>query len=93
MEDGRVDLANILSHFSERGIASVMVEGGVKVIKSLLAARLVDYLVITIAPRFVGGEHEVRVQTELLMGPHMESFHHAKIGDDLVLWGEPAWRS
>jgi riboflavin biosynthesis pyrimidine reductase len=33
-----------------------MVEGGVKVIKSQLAARLVDYLVITIAPRFVGGE-------------------------------------
>ena len=92
-EDGRVDLANILSHFSERGIGSVMVEGGVKVIKSLLAARLVDYLVITIAPRFVGGEHEVRVQTELLTGPHMESFHHAKIGGDLVLWGEPAWRS
>jgi riboflavin biosynthesis pyrimidine reductase len=77
----------------KRGIGSVMVEGGAKVIKSLLAARLVDYLVITIAPRFVGGEHEVRVQTELLMGPHMENFHHAKIGGDLVLWGEPAWRS
>ena len=92
-EDGRVNLANILSRFFERGIGSVMVEGGVKVIKSLMAARLADYLVVTIAPLFVGGEHEVRVQTELLMGPHMESFHHAKIGNDLVLWGEPAWRS
>jgi riboflavin biosynthesis pyrimidine reductase len=61
-------------------------------IKSLMPARLVDFVVVTVTPRFVGGEPEVRVQTELLTGPRIESFQHAKIGDDLVLWGEPVWR-
>ena len=70
-----------------------MVEGGVQVIRSLMASRLVDFLVITIAPRFIGGEHGVRVQTDLLEGPGVRNFYHSKIGDDLVLWGEPAWRS
>ena len=89
--DGRVDLANLLSRLSERGMRSIMVEGGVQVIRSLMATRLVDYLVVTVAPRFIGGEHGVRLQTELLAGPTMHSFHHSKIGGDLVLWGEPAW--
>lgn len=89
--DGHVDVAAMLPRLAERGIRSVMVEGGVQVIRSLMAARLLDYLVVTIAPRFVGGEHSVRVQTELLNGPSMKGFHHSKIGDDLVLWGEPAW--
>jgi GTP cyclohydrolase II len=89
--DGRVDIANLLSRLSERGMRSIMVEGGVQVIRSLMAARLVDYLVVTVVPRFIGGEHGVRLQTELLTGPTMRSFHHSKIGDDLVLWGEPAW--
>jgi 3,4-dihydroxy 2-butanone 4-phosphate synthase/GTP cyclohydrolase II len=89
--DGRVDLAELMSRLSELGMRSIVVEGGVQVIRSLMAARLVDYLVVTVAPRFIGGEHEVRLQTELLAGPAMRSFHHLKLGGDLVLWGEPAW--
>ena len=92
-EDGRVDLPYILSRLADRGIGSVMVEGGVKVIKSLMTARLTDYVVVTIAPRFVGGEQDVRIQTDLLAGPSLDIFNHARIGNDLVLWGEPVWRS
>jgi 3,4-dihydroxy 2-butanone 4-phosphate synthase/GTP cyclohydrolase II len=91
--DGRVCLTDLLSRLASQGIRSVMVEGGVQVIRSLMASRLVDFLVITIAPRFIGGEHGVRVQTDLLEGPGVRNFHHSKIGDDLVLWGEPAWRA
>lgn len=91
--DGRVDLADLLPRLAARGIRSVMVEGGVQVIRSLMASHFVDFLVVTIAPRFIGGEHGVRVQTELLEGPGMSNFRHSKIGDDLVLWGEPAWRT
>jgi riboflavin biosynthesis pyrimidine reductase len=68
-----------------------MVEGGVEVIRSLMAARLVDYLVVTVAPRFIGGPHRVRVQTEPMEGPCMSGFLHTQIGEDMVLWGEPAW--
>jgi 3,4-dihydroxy 2-butanone 4-phosphate synthase/GTP cyclohydrolase II len=91
MDDGRVDLTDLMPRLVERGIRSVMVEGGVKVIRSLMAARLVDYLVVTVVPRFVGGPQRVRVQTELMEGPGMRGFMHSKIGDDLVLWGEPTW--
>ena len=91
--DGRVDLADLLLRLAGKGIRSVMVEGGVQVIRSLMASHLVDFLVVTIAPLFIGGEHGVRVQTELLEGPGMRNFHHSKIGGDLVLWGEPAWRA
>ena len=89
--DGRVDLADLMPRLFELGMGSIMVEGGVQVIRSLMAARLVDYLVVTVAPRFIGGEHGVRLQSELLAGPVMRSFHHSKIGGDLVLWGAPAW--
>lgn len=89
--DGRVDLADLMPRLTERGIRSIMVEGGVKVIRSLMTARLVDYLVVTVVPRFIGGSHRVRVQTELMEGPGMHGFLHSKIGEDLVLWGEPAW--
>ena len=89
--DGRVDLADLMPRLAERGIRSVMVEGGVEVIRSFMAARLVDYLVVTVVPRFIGGPHRVRVQTKLMEGPGMPGFLHSKIGEDMVLWGEPAW--
>ncbi len=90
-QDGRVDITDMLSRLAECGICSLMVEGGVQVIKSLMATRMVDYMVVTIAPRFVGGELGVRVQSGPLTGPSVENFHHSKIGGDLVLWGAPAW--
>ena len=90
-DDGRVDLADLMPRLTERGIRSIMVEGGVKVIRSLMKARVVDYLVVTVVPRFIGGSHRVRVQTELMEGPGVPSFLHSKIGEDLVLWGDPAW--
>jgi len=89
--DGRVDLPRLLQQLAQLGIRSVMVEGGVEVIRSVIDARLVDYLVTTVAPRFVGGELGARLQSKLLTGPHMKHFGHCKLGRDLVLWGEPAW--
>ena len=89
--DGRVDLPRLLQELAQLGIRSVMVEGGVQVIRSVIDARLVDYLVTTVAPRFVGGELGARLQSKLLTGPHMKHFGHCKLGRDLVLWGEPAW--
>ena len=39
----------------ERGIRSLMVEGGAAVITSFLKAELVDALVLTLSPKLVGG--------------------------------------
>lgn len=52
--DGRVDLPALLSMLRERGVGSVMVEGGAKLITSLLRQRLVDRLVVGVAPKILG---------------------------------------
>ncbi|MGZ4620420.1 MAG: GTP cyclohydrolase II [Frankiaceae bacterium] len=49
-----VDLAMMLRTMRDLGITSLLVEGGSRVITSLLAARLVDRLVTAIAPRVLG---------------------------------------
>ncbi|MCS6887435.1 MAG: RibD family protein [Chloroflexus sp.] len=52
--EGGVDLAALLAALGERGIASVMVEGGARLLTSLLRARLADAVAITIAPLILG---------------------------------------
>ncbi|MEF3275352.1 MAG: dihydrofolate reductase family protein [Chloroflexus sp.] len=51
---GEVDLAALLAALGERGIASVMVEGGARLLTSLLRERLADTVAITIAPIILG---------------------------------------
>lgn len=52
--DGRVDLRALLAELAERGVGSVMVEGGAALITSLLRARLVDRLAVCVAPMVLG---------------------------------------
>jgi diaminohydroxyphosphoribosylaminopyrimidine deaminase/5-amino-6-(5-phosphoribosylamino)uracil reductase len=51
---GRVDLVALLAALHERGIGSVLVEGGAGMITALLRARLVDRLVVCVAPKLLG---------------------------------------
>jgi len=54
-DEAGVCLDDLLQALHAEGIESVMVEGGSEVITSFLRQRLVDYLIITIAPMLVGG--------------------------------------
>jgi diaminohydroxyphosphoribosylaminopyrimidine deaminase/5-amino-6-(5-phosphoribosylamino)uracil reductase len=49
-----VDLRNLLAMLGQKGIASVLVEGGAGLITSFLAARLADRLVVVVAPKLIG---------------------------------------
>jgi riboflavin-specific deaminase-like protein len=49
-----VDVKKALENLGGRGISSVLVEGGAATVTSLLAARLVDRLVVAIAPKIIG---------------------------------------
>ena len=49
-----VDLGAALSAMSELGLATVVVEGGARIATSLLAAGLVDRIVVSIAPTLLG---------------------------------------
>jgi 3,4-dihydroxy 2-butanone 4-phosphate synthase/GTP cyclohydrolase II len=52
--DGRVDLAAGASCLRSLGIELLLVEGGAQVITGLLRARLVDRLIVAIAPLIIG---------------------------------------
>jgi 5-amino-6-(5-phosphoribosylamino)uracil reductase/diaminohydroxyphosphoribosylaminopyrimidine deaminase/5-amino-6-(5-phosphoribosylamino)uracil reductase len=53
-EEGRVDLVELLAALHERGLRSVMVEGGARLITSLLRLQAVDRLAVCVAPKVLG---------------------------------------
>jgi len=55
-DDGRVDLEALLRYLGERGIASVLVEGGATLSATLLRRRLVDKVLFFVAPKIIGGD-------------------------------------
>jgi diaminohydroxyphosphoribosylaminopyrimidine deaminase/5-amino-6-(5-phosphoribosylamino)uracil reductase len=54
--EGRVDLEDLLRKLGERGIQSVLVEGGRELAGSLLNKGLVDKFFLFYAPKILGGE-------------------------------------
>jgi 3,4-dihydroxy 2-butanone 4-phosphate synthase/GTP cyclohydrolase II len=89
---GKVDLVDLMRRLGQRGIRSVMVEGGSEVITSFLDSRLVDQLIITLAPRFVGGLPVFR-RSMAATGPgiHLEDTTYIQCGPDVIIWARPQW--
>jgi len=100
----RIDLPRLLRTLGERGIHSLMVEGGSSVITSFLVDRCVDHVALTISPQFMGGLHAVaapgapsgdgappaRASDAL---PRLENRRQRWLGDDLILRGDPVWEA
>lgn len=55
--DGHVDLSALMTALGERGIDSVMIEGGAQIAFSALEAGIVNKILAYIAPRIIGGEN------------------------------------
>lgn len=95
--DGRVDLYALLECLGQQGVDTLMVEGGAQVITSFLTQSLVDQVVITIAPLFLGG---VKALAEGVSRPGGTTLAQlpvrlfdpgcAQFGEDMVLWGKLA---
>jgi 3,4-dihydroxy 2-butanone 4-phosphate synthase/GTP cyclohydrolase II len=87
---GRVSLTALLEHLARSGVRSVMVEGGAGIITSVVHERLLDHLVLTVAPLLVGGLRGV-----LDLGtdgfPRLRNLEYQQLHEDLVVWGDPAW--
>jgi riboflavin-specific deaminase-like protein len=90
---GMVDLSDLLHQLRRRGIRSIMVEGGSQVITSFIEARLVDQMIITIAPRLIGG---LPVLDRPAVGNgSLLSFNpvsYQSCGPDIVIWAQPQWQ-
>ena len=89
-ESQRAPLDAAVKLLRERGIKSLMVEGGANVITAFLQAGLVDALVLTIAPKLVGGYKAVgdlqptNGNTVLDINP----LYSGQAGQDMIVWGE-----
>lgn len=92
-DDGRVDLAEALQVLWQKGIRTLMVEGGSRIITAFLRAQLADALVLTVAPTLVGGLKGVG-DLNPCSGrlPRIKPWHSQMLGDDLVMWGALQYR-
>jgi GTP cyclohydrolase II len=90
--NGWVDLPALMERLAGQGIAHLMVEGGARIITSFLRARLVDYAVVTVTPRFLGGMPALSANERGGL-PSLETWAAHRVGDDLVLSGELRWAS
>ncbi len=98
-EKGWVDLPLLLNKLSDLGIGNIMVEGGARVITSFLSRHLVDRIVITIAPAFLGGLHALEHPLNLFRQetaasgclPELTDCRFEQVGKDIVLWSALSW--
>lgn len=87
-QDGHIDLALMLDLLGAHGITSLMVEGGAQIITSFLRCRLVDQVILTLAPILVGGLRGVNNLGMSDTFPRLTNMTIAQMGDDLVIWGD-----
>jgi riboflavin-specific deaminase-like protein len=93
--DGQLNLTCLLGSLLEMGVERLMVEGGARVITSFLDARLVDQVMVTVSPVWLGGlpalermdagalePAEARIQAPAIRGPIYE-----QRGQDMIIWG------
>lgn len=89
---GAVDLSDAMRRLGERGIQSILLEGGGRLHHSALHAGIVDRLCVFIAPLLLGGSgiplfcgHGV---SNLKDAFRLRQLHVERYGDDLLLDGE-----
>ena len=88
---GGLPLKKVLKALAERGMTSVLVEGGGKLAASLLKEKLVDALVVFYGPMVIGGDGLSMVAGLGLKGlkaaPGFKDIRVKKAGDDIVVEG------
>ncbi|TET37749.1 MAG: bifunctional diaminohydroxyphosphoribosylaminopyrimidine deaminase/5-amino-6-(5-phosphoribosylamino)uracil reductase RibD [Planctomycetota bacterium] len=59
LKDGHVDLEGLLRYLAQKEFTNVLVEGGGNIAASMLTEKLVDKVVVFIAPKVVGGRDAI----------------------------------
>jgi diaminohydroxyphosphoribosylaminopyrimidine deaminase/5-amino-6-(5-phosphoribosylamino)uracil reductase len=90
--DGRVVLPALLDELGQRGVLSLLVEGGAEVHASFFAEGLVDKVYVYVAPRLIGGKDApgplggAGVE-HLAESIQLNELDFARLGDDLMITG------
>jgi GTP cyclohydrolase II len=83
---GNISLSHLLPVLTRHGIHSVMVEGGARVIGAFLNQKLVDRVMLTIVPFFVGGLKAI--ETPMSESLELRNLSTLSAGRDVVILGE-----
>ena len=89
-DDGLLDLFQLMIRLPTLGLHSVMIEGGARIITSVLAARLADQLLLTISPIFVGGLHAINpgLRSRVDHLPRLSNVDYQSLAGDLIIRGD-----
>ncbi|MDU4696810.1 MULTISPECIES: bifunctional diaminohydroxyphosphoribosylaminopyrimidine deaminase/5-amino-6-(5-phosphoribosylamino)uracil reductase RibD [Paenibacillus] len=92
----QVDLREALLQLGQRGISSVLVEGGGRLNGSLLEHRLVDEIVLFFAPKLIGGSDSPGIfhfaGYDLMRDAiTLRDMEVEQIGDNVCIRGVPVW--
>jgi 3,4-dihydroxy 2-butanone 4-phosphate synthase/GTP cyclohydrolase II len=82
-ENQQIPLVHLLTWLYEKNIRSLMVEGGARVITSFLRSHLVDRVVLTISPQYIGGVHALEKSHNV----RLKNCRVSQLGDDIVIDG------
>ncbi len=91
-KDHKVDLDHLMELLGERGIDSILLEGGGGLNESALRAGIVDRAVTFIAPKFIGGK-DAKTPVEgqgleaMAQAIQLKNMEIARIGEDLLVQG------
>ena len=92
MKDGRIDLKAMVQLLGNRGITSLLIEGGARVAAAALKAGIVDKTLFFYAPKILGGDDGIPMCSG--PGPELMSqclqVKHVRVtmvGDDILVEG------
>jgi 3,4-dihydroxy 2-butanone 4-phosphate synthase/GTP cyclohydrolase II len=88
--DGRLSLSAVFARLHTAGTRRVMIEGGAAVITSCLRDRLVDLVILTVAPRWEIGLPAMNGDGIRL---ELEAPRWLVLDTDGIVWGRPAWQA
>lgn len=91
-QNGKVDLERLMELLGQRGIDSILLEGGGSLNEAALRAGIVDRVADFIAPKIIGGKDaKTPVEGEgfetMSQAIQLENIETSKIGDDLLIQG------
>ncbi len=79
-----ISLPHLLEELQRRQVDSLFVEGGASVISAFLSAGLAQALIVTIAPRLIGGQNALVQPLDI----RLKNSQFQPLGEDWLIWGD-----
>ncbi|MBC8412369.1 MAG: bifunctional diaminohydroxyphosphoribosylaminopyrimidine deaminase/5-amino-6-(5-phosphoribosylamino)uracil reductase RibD [Nitrospira sp.] len=92
LKSGKIDLKHLMQQLASMGIMSIVIEGGSQINASAFAAKIVDKVMIYIAPKIIGGSDAIgwiggKSPSHLADAIELKGLNIKKLGEDILLQG------